>query len=60
MIKIETKSETTEGYDIETHIEGSKFKVMHQMTAVFDDMYRASPEVFIRALSHSQFFKDGI
>lgn len=58
MIKIETKNETSEGFDIETRIEGNGFEVMQQMASILDKLYEASPDLFEKALLLSQYTED--
>lgn len=58
MIRIETKNETSEGYDIETRIEGKGIIIMQQMASILDRLYAADPYLFKTALLHSQYTKD--
>lgn len=58
MIKIEIKNENSQGYDLETHVSGSKFQVLHQMTSVLDDLYKSNHDIFEMALVHSKYAED--
>lgn len=58
MIRIETKNETNEGFDLETRIEGNGFIVMQQITSIFDRLYEAAPKLFEKALLLSQYTED--
>lgn len=58
MIKIETKNETPEGYDIETRIEGNGLIIVQQMASILDRLYEASPDLFEKALLLSRYTKD--
>ena len=58
MIRIETKNETSEGFDIETRIEGTGLIVVQQMASIFDRLYEASPKLFEKALLLSQYTKE--
>lgn len=58
MLRIETKNETPDGYDIETQIVGHGPLVIQQMSSVLDRMYEAFPELFERALLLSKYAKD--
>lgn len=58
MIKIEIKNETSEGYDIETFIEGKGILVMQEMASILDRLYEASPFLFEKALLLSKYTKD--
>jgi hypothetical protein len=58
MIKIETKNETSKGFDIETRIEGNGLIVVQQMASILDRLYEASPDLFEKALLLSQYTKD--
>ena len=58
MIRIETKNETSEGFDIETRIEGNGLIVVQQMASILDRLYEAAPELFEKALLLSQYTKD--
>lgn len=60
MIRIETKNETSKGFDIETRIEGTGLIVYQQMASILDRLYEASPELFERTLLLSQYTKDHI
>lgn len=58
MIKIEIKNETSEGYDIETRIEGNGLIIVQQMASILDRLYEASPDLFEKALLLSKYTKD--
>lgn len=58
MIRIEIKNETSEGYDIETRIEGRGIAVMQQMASILDKLYEASPLLFEKALLLSKYTED--
>jgi hypothetical protein len=58
MIRIETKNETSEGFDIETHIEGNGLIIVQQMASMLDRLYEASPDLFEKALLLSKYTKD--
>ena len=58
MIKIETKNETAEGFDLETRIEGNGLIVVQQLVCILDKLYEASPELFEKALLLSQYTED--
>lgn len=58
MIKIEIKNETSEGYDIETRIEGNGLIIVQQMASILDRLYEASPDLFEKALLLSRYAKD--
>lgn len=58
MIRIETKNEDKEGFDLETRIEGNGLVVMLQMGSILDKLYEASPELFEKALLHSKYTED--
>lgn len=58
MIRIETKNETPEGFDIETRIEGNGLIVVQQMASILDRLYEASPDLFEKALLLSKYTKD--
>lgn len=58
MIKIETKNETREGFDLETFIEGNGLIVVQQLTSILDKLYEASPDLFEKALLLSQYTED--
>lgn len=58
MIRIETKNETSEGFGLETRIQGNRLEVLNQMASILDKMYEASPDLFEKALLHSQYTKD--
>ncbi len=58
MIRIETKNETSKGFDIETRIEGRGLEVMQQMASILDKLYEAAPELFEKALLLSQYTED--
>ena len=55
MIRVEIKSETSEGFDIETRIEGNGLKVLLQMTSILDRFYEVAPELFEKALLLSKY-----
>lgn len=58
MIKVETKNETSEGFDIETLIEGKGIIVAQQMASILDRLYEAAPDLFETALLLSKYTKD--
>lgn len=58
MIRIETKNETPEGFDIETKIEGRGILIMQEMSSILDRLYEASPLLFEKALLLSKYTKD--
>lgn len=58
MISIKTKNETSEGFDLETRIEGNGLVILNQLVSIFDKLYEASPELFEKALLHSQYTED--
>jgi hypothetical protein len=58
MIRIETKNETSEGFDLETRIEGNGLIVVQQMASILDKLYEASPDLFEKALLLSQYTED--
>lgn len=58
MIRIETKNETSEGFDLETRIEGNGLIIVQQMASILDKLYEASPELFEKALLLSQYTED--
>lgn len=58
MIRIETKNETSKGFDIEVHIEGKGSIIVQQLTSMLDRLYEAAPELFEKALLLSQYTKD--
>ena len=55
MIRIETKNEDEEGFDIDTHVEGTARVVLNQMVVILDKLYEASPEIFATAFLHSKY-----
>ena len=58
MIKIEIKNETSEGFDIETCIEGNGLIVMQQIASILNRLYEAAPELFEKALLLSKYTED--
>lgn len=58
MIRIETKNETSEGFDLETRIEGNGLVIVQQLVSILDKIYEASPELFEKALVLSQYTED--
>lgn len=58
MIKIETINETSEGFDLEVHIEGKVIILVQQAASILDRIYEANPELFEKALLLSKYTKD--
>lgn len=58
MIKLIARKEQKDGFETEVHIEGEGYIVVQQLTAIFDRIYEASPQLFQTALVMSQYTED--
>jgi len=58
MIKLIAHNEQEDGFETEVHIEGDGGIVLQQLTAIFDRIYEAAPQVFEAALVMSQYTED--
>lgn len=58
MIHIETSHECEEGFDLEVKVFGEGHMVFCQLTAIFDKIYKTSPELFEAALLECQYTED--
>lgn len=58
MIRIETKNETHEGFDIEVEMQGRGDYIAKELIAIFDHIYKFSPEIFEAALVSCKYTED--
>ena len=58
MIRIETNNETSEGFDIDVKIQGRGDYVAKELIAIFDHIYKFSPELFEVVLVSCEYTKD--
>lgn len=58
MIRIETKNETYEGFDIEVDIQGRGDYIAKELIAIFDHIYKFSPDIFEVALVSCKYAED--
>lgn len=58
MIRIETKNENKYCYDLEVHVEGPKTICRHQLTNIFNDLYKADSKLFETALLSCKYTED--
>lgn len=58
MIEIKTKGEDREGFTLEVLIEGRGDYIAKELIAIFDHVYKFSPELFETALVSCEYTKD--
>ena len=58
MIRIETKNENDEGFELEVLIEGRADHIAKELVSIFDYFYKCSPKLFEVALLSSKYTED--
>lgn len=58
MIRIETKNETSEGFDIEVDMQGRGDYIAKELIVIFDHIYKFSPDIFEVALVSCKYTED--
>lgn len=58
MIEIKTDNEDKEGFTLEVKIEGRGGYIAKELIAIFDHIYKFSPEIFEVALVSCEYTKD--
>lgn len=58
MINIKADNETEKSFDLEVEMKGTQGVLTVELIATFDDIYKTNPDIFEKALLHSQYTKD--
>lgn len=58
MIRIETKNETSESFDIDIEMQGRGDYIAKELIAIFDHIYKFSPQIFEAALVSCEYTED--